>query len=240
MDPPEVLDERTVPESQIILSFGGGGFSHASEPALDDFCLRFVPPKPDLGYIGWANGDDETRISRFHARFRDLAGAVSHLPLGASAGETRSWLAGMNLVYLGGGNTARLITALTMGDTLAAFLGANEAGCVLAGVSAGGVCWFDWILSDSGGQGYRPLQGLSAISGGACPHFSSEIGRRPAFENAVAARPSQAAYAIDDAACTVAIGGQVRGYVSARRDRAAYRLTAQDGALASTRLPVFG
>ncbi|MEI4196874.1 Type 1 glutamine amidotransferase-like domain-containing protein [Roseovarius sp. E0-M6] len=225
--------------NNVILTIGGGGFTHASDPELDDFCLRFVPDKPNLGYIGWANDDDEERVIRFYDRFRDVAGSSTHLAQGASGSETRDWLAGKHMVFLGGGNTTRLIAALSSDDQMAHFAAANANGCVLAGVSAGGVCWFDWILSDSGGCGYVPLQGLSRVRGGVCPHYSSEVARKPLFEAAVARRVEGAAYAIDDGACTAAVKGVVQGYFSARDTGAAYRITRQSGTVGSTRLPIF-
>lgn len=221
----------------IVLTIGGGGFTHATDPELDDFCLRFGPHKPNLGYIGWANGDDEIRISRFYDRFCDVAGSASHLALGASASEAYEWLRDKHIVFLGGGDTARLIAAFSTEGLLGQFKAASANGCVLVGVSAGGVCWFDWILSDSGGLGYAPLQGLSLVRGGVCPHYSSEVARQPLFEAAVAHRDGGAAYAVDDGACTVAINGEVQSYFSARDDSAAYRLIRHSGAIRSVPLP---
>lgn len=225
--------------SKVILSIGGGGFTHGTYPELDDICLRFSPLKPNIGYVGWANEDDEKRIGDFYARFEPLAGSMSHLPLGATSEHTRAWLADMKMVYFSGGNTACLVTAILANQSLSAFLTANRSGCVLAGVSAGGVCWFDWILSDYKGSGYEPLQGLSAVSGGICPHYSSEPARKPKLEELVSGQVSQPVYAVDDGACLVAIDGQVDGYFSAHSDRAAYRLNIKDQSVLTSRLPPF-
>ena len=43
------------------------------------------------------------------------------------------------------------------------FKEAYEKGIILSGVSAGAVCWFDWILSDSVGRGFNPLRGINLI-----------------------------------------------------------------------------
>lgn len=223
----------------VIVSFGGGGFTHGADPDLEDFCLGLLPPEPALGYIGWANDDDAVRVDRFHARFRGTAGSLSHLPASCSDGDILEWLAGKDMVYFGGGNTARLIDRLASGHAGAAFLSANKAGCVLAGVSAGGACWFDWILSDSRGPGYQPLQGLGAVAGGVCPHYDSEPARKPLFDLAASRHPGMAAFAIDDGAGIVAVDGEVRGYVSARRTSAAYRLTPNGGLTEPSPLPAF-
>lgn len=217
-----------MPISQLILSIGGGGFTHGTDPELDAFCLRFIRSRADIGYVGWANGDDKIRMARFYTRFVHLAGSLSHLPHGSTAVQTRDWLASKDLVYLGGGNTAVLTNAISASQSLPAFLSANRAGCVLAGVSAGGACWFDWILSDSTGTGYQPLDGLSVVSGGICPHFSSEPARKPKLESEVAFRSGQHAFAVDDGACLVSVAGQARSYFSARPGNAAYRVMRHD------------
>ena len=223
--------------NQIILSTGGGGFTHGLDPELDDFCLRFVPSNPNIGYVGWASSDDQTRIMRFYSRFSNVAQSLSHLPMGASDTQTQDWLANKHMVYFGGGNTAELVTALSAGQTLSAFVSANKAGCVLAGVSAGGVCWFDWILSDSRGDGYAPLDGLCIVTGGICPHYSSERDRKPAFEQALSNHGP--AFAVDDGACLVAVEGRVQSYFSARPGHAAYALIRQDGDVIADRLTAF-
>lgn len=212
-------------DDTLILCFGGGGFTHARDPALEEFCLALLPPRPVLGYVGWANGDDPLRIARFYDRFRAVAGGLSHLPCGATAARARDWLRGRHMVFFGGGRTDALIAALRAPGLGAAFGAANRAGCVLAGVSAGGVCWFDWILSEAGGSAPAPLPGLGAVAGGVCPHYDTEPARAPLFARATLARPSLPAHAVDDGAGLVAVGGQVRGHVSARPGSAGYRLT---------------
>ena len=47
---------------------------------------------------------------------------------------------------------------------------AYEKGIILTGVSAGAVCWFDWILSDSMGRGFEPLKGINLVEGSCTPH----------------------------------------------------------------------
>jgi dipeptidase E len=226
-------------QGQIILSIGGGGFTHGTDPDLDDFCLQFLPPRPAIGYLGWANKDDETRLLRFYARFEHQVGSLSHLPLGASPAQVRAWVQGKDLIYLGGGNTSDLIAAIQAAEALPILQSVNEAGCVLAGVSAGGACWFDWILSDSGGRGYEPIAGLSLAKGGICPHFSSEPDRKSMLENSLLERGGGTATAVDDSACLVTVNGIARSYFSARSDRAAHSLDGQAGFVTYNRLPEF-
>ena len=151
-----------------IIAIGGGGFTHGLDPSLDEFCLDFVSAQPNVGFVGLASLKVEEKIERFYERFGGYAASLSHLSQDASETEAKLWLAGMQLVYFGGGNTAHLIEQLKSRRMVQLFRRANAEGLVIAGVSAGGVCWFDWALSDAGGKGYAPLAGLGFVDSGVC------------------------------------------------------------------------
>jgi len=205
-----------------IIAIGGGGFTHGVDPTLDDFCLDFVSAQPNVGFVGLASLEFEGKIERFYERFGGYATSLSHLSQDASATEAKLWLAGKHLVYFGGGNTAHLIAQLKRRHLVQLFRRANAKGLVIAGVSAGGVCWFDWVLSDSGGKGYAPLAGLGFVASGVCPHYSEEPQRGPVFERLITDDPSLSGYAIDDGACLVAQSGRVVGSFSARDNAAVH------------------
>ncbi len=199
-----------------IIAIGGGGFTHGLDPSLDEFCLDFVSAQPNVGFVGLASLKVEEKTERFYERFGGYAASLSHLSQDASETEAKLWLAGMQLVYFGGGNTAHLIEQLKSRRMVQLFRRANAEGLVIAGVSAGGVCWFDWALSDAGGKGYAPLAGLGFVDSGVCPHYSEEPQRRPVFEQLITDEPALSGYAIDDGACLVAQSGHVLGSFSTR------------------------
>lgn len=188
----------------ISTIIAGGGFTHNTDPDLDEFCLDQLPPAPALGFVGMASGDAPERIERFYDRFRRKAASLSHLPETTTRSEAQDWLVGKDMVYFGGGNTAALIDRLHRIDLVGLFHRANMQGTVLAGVSAGGACWFDWILSDSAGAGYAPLTGLGFVGAGVCPHYADQPARRPILEAFVDGDASLSCYAIDDGACIMA------------------------------------
>jgi len=212
-----------------IVAIGGGGFTLETDPDLDEFCLDQLPPSPALGFVGMASGGAPEKIERFYDRFRGRAASLSHLPAKTTRSEAQDWLVGKDLVYFGGGNTAALIDRLHSIDLVGPLRRANEQGTVLAGVSAGGACWFDWVLSNSAGAGYAPLTGLGFIEAGVCPHYLDEPARRPVLETLVDSDTSLTCYAIDDGACIMARSGKVIDYFSARAEAAAYLVQAKDG-----------
>ncbi|HEX3555978.1 MAG TPA: Type 1 glutamine amidotransferase-like domain-containing protein [Thermoanaerobaculia bacterium] len=59
------------------------------------------------------------------------------------------------------------------------------AGVVLAGVSAGAICWFEQGLTDSFDGDLRPLQCLGFLAGSCCPHFDGDAARRPTYHKFV-------------------------------------------------------
>lgn len=224
--------------SGAIVSIGGGGFTHQCDPALDDFCLNLLPPLPSIGFVGMASGDAPEKIERFYDRFTGHSETLSHLPLSASFAETSDWLAGKDMVYFGGGNSELLVRQLRERNLASLFQRANKQGLVLAGVSAGGICWFDWALSDAGGNGYKVLKGLGFVNSGVCPHYRKEPERRSALEALFTRDTTLSNYAIDDGACVVAHAGQVKGYFSAREGSAAYLVNASNAlGLCSKTLP---
>src|SRR4051812_21547275 len=75
-----------------------------------------------------------------------------------------------------------------------------EDGVVLAGVSAGALCWFDQGLTDSVPGQLNPLTCLGFLGGSCAPHYDGDPGRRPAYHRLVGEERLKPGYAIDDGA----------------------------------------
>lgn len=223
-----------------IIAIGGGGFSNAEDPTLDDFCLLGLPDRPKLGFIGAASGDDPVKIERFYARFSGRAGSLSHLPLSAISRDAEDWVDGLDLIYVGGGNTAHLIAYLRATGIAAVLARATAKGTVLAGVSAGAACWFDHVLTDSLGDGLRPLAGLGIVPGSCCPHFSTQPERQPAFREAIADGVLPSGLAIDDGVAVRLSSAAAESLCSARPGAGAYRIARDGKGVAQQALPGSG
>ena len=208
-----------------LIAIGGGGFTHGTDPDLDAFVVRQSGrARPRVGYIGTASHDDPVRIARFSERFAGLAEQLTHLPDGSSRKAASDWLNGLDVLYVGGGNTLHLVeTWRTTGLDDLLFQAAHD-GVLLAGVSAGAACWFEYALSDSGGAGLAPLRGLGLFRGSLCPHYSSEPQRPPAFQRSVADGSLPDGLAIDDGVAVLVGDNGPRFAVSARAGSSAYRV----------------
>jgi peptidase E len=103
------------------------------------------------------------------------------------------------------------------------FKKAYEKGIILSGVSAGAVCWFDWILSDSAGFGFKPLKGINLIEGSCTPH-SSNIERINEFKLNIKNNKLPNGIAIDDGVAVVFIDGKPTEVYSTINNQSAYFL----------------
>ena len=61
-------------------------------------------------------------------------------------------------------------------------LNAYKNGTILAGVSAGAICWFTKGITDSRAHGLKVLDCMNVIEGVCCPHYDGEANRRPSVE----------------------------------------------------------
>ena len=71
-------------------------------------------------------------------------------------------------------------------------------GTVLAGWSAGAICWFEQGLTDSFADRLRPLQCLGFLPGSCSPHYDGESDRRPAYHELVQQELLQPGIGIED------------------------------------------
>jgi len=186
-----------------IVAMGGGGFSmEPDNPALDDFVLGVTGrSRPKVCFLPTATGNVATYIVNFYEAFRRRA-EPSHLDLFIrTRADLRSFILDQDAIYVGGGNTANLL-AIWRVHGLDAILGeAWRKGVVLAGLSAGAICWFDSGLTDSFGPSLAPLSGgLGLLPGSFCPHFDGEPLRRPAYQRLVADGTLAGGWAADDGA----------------------------------------
>jgi peptidase E len=156
--------------------------------------------RPKVAYLATAQGDDPTVIARFYGAFRGWSVDLCHLELfpmpNAEPGEL---LLGQDLVWVGGGSVANLLAVWRVHGLDEVFAEAWHAGVVLAGVSAGSICWHAGGPTDSYGPVLRPVtNALGFLPFGNGVHYDSEPGRRPLLHQLVADGQLPPSYATDD------------------------------------------
>ena len=205
-----------------IIAIGGGGFTHESDDTLDQFFLdQCSKKKIKLGFLATASKDDKKKINLFYKKFENKNLELSHFNLTQKIDGFPSWILNKDIIYVGGGNTSFMLDIWRKNSLDKIFKKAYENGIVLAGVSAGAGCWFDWILSDSVGPGLKPLKGISLISGSCTPH-SSEEKRIDQFELNIKNGELPPGLAIDDGVAVLFIDGKPSEVYSSRKNHKAY------------------
>jgi len=208
----------------IVIAIGGGGFTHGTDPDQDLFCLDHVPRRPRIGFVGAVGGDNSLKTGRFYDRFRGLAAYLGHLRSGATAREAEDWAAGLDMIYVGGGDPAKTIAHWRQGGIGAVLIRAARSGTVLAGISAGAMCWFESCLWDSGGGELAPLDGLGLVSGSMTPHCLAQPHRRRVMGSMIADGTMPEGYAVEDGAAVALRDGVPAAIYPAHGDPCVYRI----------------
>jgi dipeptidase E len=225
---------------RTIIAMGGGGFSmEPDNPLLEDFILSQAnAARPRVCFLPTASGDADGYIVNFYTAFASCAEA-SHLRLFYRTREDiESLLLGQDIIYVGGGNTENMLAIWRTHGLDRILRKAWEAGVVLAGLSAGSICWFEAGTTDSFGPDLDVLtDGLGFLAGSHCPHYDGEAQRRPKYHRLVAEGRLPAGYAADDGAALVFDGTELREVVASRPEATAYRVEAVEGVARETRLP---
>ena len=207
-----------------IIAIGGVGVTPESDESLDHFILnQLKKTKNNIGFLGTASKDDNEKVEKFYKKFDNSNSELSHFNLTSSVNGFSEWLLSKDLVYVGGGNTSFMLEIWRKNNFEQVFKIAYEKGIILSGVSAGAVCWFDWILSDSMGQGFKPLKGINILEGSCTPH-SSNIERINEFEINIKNNKLPKGIAIDDGVAVVFIDGKPTEVYSTVNNQSAYFL----------------
>lgn len=214
-----------------IVAMGGGGFSmEPDNPALDHFVLSLARREnPSVCFLATAAGDAESYIDSFYTAFRKLPCRPTHAPLFARTPDLATVLLEQDVIYVGGGNTKSMLAVWREWEIPGLLRRAWESGTVLAGVSAGAICWFETGVTDSWETGLNPLSCLAFLAGACCPHYDGEAERRPALHRLIGQGTITTALALDDGAAAHFVNGALANIVSSRPDARAYRVESVNG-----------
>jgi len=225
---------------RLIFAMGGGGFTmEPTNPLLDDFVLGLSPSKePRVVFLPTAAGDTTGQINAFQARFADRLCAPEHLSLFRLAESKRPLeevVLGADIIYVGGGSMRNLLAIWRAHGLDRLLVEAWSAGTVLAGLSAGAMCWFQAGVSRSSGPP-EPLAGLGLLEGSLTVHADGEPERLPVWLAAVRDGTLPGGWALDDGVGLLFRGRMLERIVSSRPGAGAQRVDAIAGELVRERL----
>jgi peptidase E len=211
-----------------ILALGGASLQPSStDGPLHQYLLDLTgQSRPRICFIGTASGDNQEDLASFYAFFARRAEAT-HLGLfDVRVDDIEAFLLDQDAIYVGGGNTADMLAIWRVHGVDRALKRAWESGIVLAGPSAGGMCWFEAGLTDSFGPALGPIKdGLRLLKGSFCPHYDSESLRRPRYHEVVGSGQLPDGYAADDGVGLLFEGRDLAAVVASLPGASAFRVS---------------
>jgi peptidase E len=210
-----------------IVAMGGGGFGSGNS-MLDRYALSLVDAeRPKVCFVPTASGDDAGYTLEFFRAYSSYGCHPFVLNLfSREVEDIGAYLAGMDMIYVGGGSTANLLAVWRLHGVDQALEEAWYGGVVLSGLSAGANCWFDASTTDSYliGKADALNDGVGFLPGSYCPHYSSEPERRPSYMRMVAEGVLPSGYACEDGTAVHFKGTELHTAVSVDGDATAYRV----------------
>lgn len=225
-----------------IIALGGGRVRSAPDrPETTAIDRRIVAAtgksRPRLLFIPTASADDLEYCAAIERHFgRRLGCRVEHLLLLREPdrrADAAARIRAADAVYVGGGNTLRMMKLWRRLGIDRELDRARARGCVLSGLSAGAICWFRQGNSDSrnySNPGDRTLirvRGLEFVDLLLCPHYDTERHRRPGLDAMMRVTPG-VAVALENNAALEVLDDRWR-ILASQPGKRAFRVSAMGG-----------
>lgn len=224
-----------------IVALGGGGFlMEPDNPALDRYLVNLTgKERPKVAYLGQAAAEHRDMVLAFYRAYTSLGAVPSWLSLFLPhTADLEGFLCEQDLIYVGGGNTKSMLALWREWGLDRILRTAGESGTILAGISAGALCWFESGTTDSIPGRLTILQCLGYLRGSFSPHYDGEPERRPAFQRLIAAGDLPDGYAMDDGAAAHFVDGRLIEVVTSRPAARGYRVERNGDQAVETELAV--
>ena len=224
-----------------IVAIGGGELREKSTLKIDEYIVslgkaRAGDRRVNALFIPTASHDFMPYYNTFHKVYTGVFNVKTDVALTVFKEVDLEKLKGKfekaDIVYVGGGDTVFMMEEWKKSGLLPLIEDAYRRGVIIAGLSAGAICWFSDIYTDSlkteDGVKYAMFQGLNWIKGIISPHYGS---RMLDFDKIVCYN-YDCAYGLEDDSAVVIEDGKMVGSVSS--GGTAWLLECQDGVLKKT------
>ena len=226
-----------------IVAIGGGELGDGETLAIDQFIVSHSSkPQPKALFLPTASGDAPGYIDTFERVYGQKLKcdtqslSLSRSPSPETIADAIQWA---DLIYVGGGNTRRMIASWREHGVDRLLHQAWEQHKMLCGLSAGAICWFESGFSDSdsfetdGEWSFTRVEGLGFVPGLFCPHLDVEHRALPLL-NHLERHPESALAATNQAAVVVADGQM--SVLCSQPDAGVYRIEPVNDGLHWSRL----
>ncbi len=216
-----------------IIAIGGGEIKNRETLEIDRYIAeeakKIAGERRACGlFIPTASHDCMPYYNTFHKVYTGIFGLKTDVALTVSReidlDKLRVKFEKADFIYVGGGNTVFMIEHWKKTGLLDLIKETYERGVLVAGLSAGAICWFEEMYSDSVVEGdYSVYRGLGWIKGKISPHYDE---RMLDFDKIVLYN-HDCAWGVENAAALEIVNGEPLRSISGGGN--VYRLDASNG-----------
>lgn len=226
-----------------IIAIGGGELRERTTLAIDEYIAKLAKEhagenRANALFIPTASHDFMPYYNTFHKVYTGVFNIKTDVALtvfkDVDLEKMKAKFDKADMIYVGGGDTVFMMESWKKSGLLPLIKDAYERGVIIAGLSAGAICWFSDIYTDSqlvngeGEEKYSMFQGLNWINGVISPHYAA---RMLDFDQIVCYN-FDCAFGLEDNAALVIEDGKIVGSVTS--GGTAWRLERKDGKLIKT------
>jgi peptidase E len=229
------------PQPTILATSGGYRYGERTQLEFNGLVRHAVElsgsarSRPRVTHLGTASGDQRYFNDWMSDAARHAGYELTNLNLFPmpNLDDVEGHLLEQDAVWVNGGSVANLLAVWGVHGLGEVFRRVWQAGVVLAGVSAGSICWFEGGTTDSFGPELRAVtNGLGFLPYGNGVHYDSEDRRRPLVHRLVADGTLPTTHCTDDGVGLVYHGTELVEAVSEQDGKGAYVVT-RDGEVAA-------
>ena len=168
-----------------ILAIGGGEIRERETLPIDEYIAteakKIAGERRACGlFIPTASHDCMPYYNTFHKVYTGMFDIKTDVALTVNREIDMEKMRGKferaDFLYIGGGNTVYMLEQWKATGLLDLIREAYERGVFIVGLSAGGICWFEDMYSDSVVEGeYKMYRGLGWLKGKISPHYNERM-----------------------------------------------------------------
>ena len=228
-----------------IIAIGGGELRERTTLKIDEYIATLAKQRAgdrraNALFIPTASHDFMPYYNTFHKVYTGVFDIKTDVALSVfkevDLEKMKAKFEKADMIYVGGGDTVFMIEEWKKSGLLPLIEGAYNRGVIIAGLSAGAICWFSDIYTDSalvnGGteEKYAMFSGLGWKKGVISPHYNA---RMLDFDKIVCYNYDRA-FGVEDNSALVIEDGEIVGSITS--GGTAWLLERKDGKLIKTEI----
>lgn len=190
-----------------------------------------------VAFINTASGDQRVDEGRELAAAAQTGVDAVHVRLfGRNQPDLRETILGSDLVWVGGGSVANLLAVWRVHGLDRVLREAWDAGILLAGTSAGALCWHVGGPTSTFGEVSVIDDGLGLVPYSLGVHYDSQPERRPALQHAIATGALPHGFGLDEGTAVLYVDGEPVEHLTEVAGNAVHRVIRSSAGVDEERL----